>query len=415
MPEFVDNIIVVDDRSTDATLERCREWQERMGRRLTVIEQPKNQGVGAAITKGYQSALDLGIDVVAVMAGDGQMDPMDLTLIIDPVINGKADYSKGNRLFTGEAWRKTPHVRYLGNAFLSMLTKIASGYWHVADSQSGFTAISRTALKTLELDRLYPSYGYPNDLLIQLNIHNFRVADVPVHPRRERNIRNRFANVRGGGVLEAALKLKPSSILEALTHPGWVYDYVKNGGAPTMGNWVPHAANGASVAEVIQFGRTQTPAAAQTWRDLERYRRQFPRTLIVKGILNPLDAIRAAEIGCDGVIVSNHGGRQLDQAPASLDMLPAIKAAVGDRMTVMLDSGVRRGADILIALCLGADFCFFGRPTLYGAVAGGLPGVKKAVDIFRGEIDLVMGQIGCPSLDQLGPDFLWQDDWPRNR
>ena len=240
-------------------------------------------------------------------------------------------------------------------------------------------------------------------------------VDVPVHPRRERNIRNRFANVRGGGVLEAALKLKPSSILEALTHPGWVYDYVKNGGAPTMGNWVPHAANGASVAEVIQFGRTQTPAAAQTWRDLERYRRQFPRTLIVKGILNPLDAIRAAEIGCDGVVVSNHGGRQLDQAPASLDMLPAIKAAVGDRMTVMLDSGVRRGADILIAMCLGAQFCFFGRPTLYGAVAGGLPGVKKAVDIFRTEIDLVMGQIGCPSLSELGPDFLWQDDWPRNR
>jgi L-lactate dehydrogenase (cytochrome)/(S)-mandelate dehydrogenase len=182
-----------------------------------------------------------------------------------------------------------------------------------------------------------------------------------------------------------------------------------------MGNWVPHAASGASIAEVIQFGRTQTPAAAQTWRDLERYRRQFPRTLIVKGILNPLDAIRAAEIGVDGVIVSNHGGRQLDQAPASLDMLPAIKAAVGDRMTVMLDSGVRRGADILIAMCLGAQFCFFGRPTLYGAVAGGLPGVKKAVDIFRTEIDLVMGQIGCPSLSELGPDFLWHDDWQRNR
>jgi L-lactate dehydrogenase (cytochrome)/(S)-mandelate dehydrogenase len=76
---------------------------------------------------------------------------------------------------------------------------------------------------------------------------------------------------------------------------------------------------------------------------------------------------------------------------------------------------VRRGADILIALCLGADFCFFGRPTLYGAAAGGLPGVKKAIDIFVNEIDLVMGQIGCPSLDQLGPDFLWQDEWQRNR
>src|SRR5205807_9972031 len=123
----------------------------------------------------------------------------------------------------------------------------------------------------------------------------------------------------------------------------------------------------------------------------------------------------AAEIGCDGVIVSNHGGRQLDQAPAPLDALPAIKAAVGDRMTVMLDSGVRRGADILIAMCLGAQFCFFGRPTLYGAVAGGLPGVKKAIDIFRGGIDLIMGQIGCPSLNDLGPDLRGSDDWPRNR
>jgi (S)-mandelate dehydrogenase len=239
-------------------------------------------------------------------------------------------------------------------------------------------------------------------------------VDVPVHTKRERNLRNGFANVRNGGVLEAVQKLKPSILIEALTHPVWVYDYVKNGGAPTLGNWVPHAGNGASKAEVIKFGRTQTPAPAQTWRDLERYRKLFPRTLIVKGILNPADAVRAAEIGCDGVIVSNHGGRQLDQAPASLDVLPAIKAAVGDRMTVMLDSGVRRGADILIALCLGAQFCFFGRPTLYGAVAGGLPGVKKAIDIFRGEIDLVMGQIGCPSLNQLGLDFLWRDDWPRN-
>jgi hypothetical protein len=107
--------------------------------------------------------------------------------------------------------------------------------------------------------------------------------------------------------------------------------------------------NGASTAEVIQFGRGQTPAAAQTWRDLERYWRLFPRALVVKGILNPADAVRALEIGVDGIIVSNHGGRQLDQAPASLEALPAIKGAVGDKLTVMLDSGVRRGADILIA------------------------------------------------------------------
>jgi L-lactate dehydrogenase (cytochrome)/(S)-mandelate dehydrogenase len=112
--------------------------------------------------------------------------------------------------------------------------------------------------------------------------------------------------------------------------------------------------------------------------------------------------------------VSNHGGRQLDQAPASLDVLPAIKAAVGDRAAIVLDGGVRRGADIVIALCLGADLVVIGRADTIRRGGGGLAGVKKAVDIFRTEIDLVMGQIGCPSLDQLGPDFLWTEDWRQN-
>jgi (S)-mandelate dehydrogenase len=239
-------------------------------------------------------------------------------------------------------------------------------------------------------------------------------VDVPVHSKRERNMRNGFANIRGNW-LSAALSLKPSLLAEAMTHPGWIIEYIRHGGTPALGNWRPYLTNGATAEDTVKFNRAQVPAHAQTWKDLERYRRLFPRNLVVKGIMDPRDAIRAAEIGCDGVIVSNHGARQLDQAPASLDVLPAVKAAVGDRMTVMLDSGIRRGADILIAMCLGAEFCFFGRPTLYGAAAGGLPGVKKAVDIFRGEIDLVMGQIGCPSLDQLGPDFLWNPDWQRNR
>jgi (S)-mandelate dehydrogenase len=239
-------------------------------------------------------------------------------------------------------------------------------------------------------------------------------VDVPVHSKRERNIRNGFSAVRGGGILEA-FKLKPGILLEAMTHPAWVFEYLWTGGAPVIENWIPYAANGARKADVIAFGRGQTPADAQTWRDLERYRQLFPRKLVVKGIMHPADAIRAAEIGVDGIIVSNHGGRQLDRAPASLDVLPAISAAVGDRVTVMLDSGVRRGADILIALCLGARFVFFGRPTLYGTVVGGVPGAAKAIRILQNEIDLVMGQIGCPSLDQLGPDFLWREDWQQNR
>ena len=238
-------------------------------------------------------------------------------------------------------------------------------------------------------------------------------VDVPVSSKRERNIRNGFANVRGG--LLQALSLKPTILAEALTHPGWIVEYLRHGGGtPMLRNWQPYAPNGADAEQVYSFARALQPYNAQTWRDLERYRRLFPRSLVVKGIMSPADALRCAEIGVDGVIVSNHGGRQLDQAPASLDVLPAIKNAVGDRLTVMLDSGVRRGADILIALCLGAEFVFMGRPTLYGAAAGGIPGVNKAVSILREEVDLVMAQIGCPSLDQLGPEFLWRDDWQRN-
>jgi L-lactate dehydrogenase (cytochrome)/(S)-mandelate dehydrogenase len=239
-------------------------------------------------------------------------------------------------------------------------------------------------------------------------------VDVPVRPRRERNIRNGFNSIRGSW-LKAALSLKPRVLIEAMSHPGWVLEYVRHGGTPQLENWQPYARAGASVDEVVDLTAANTPAHAQTWRDLETYRKLFPRNLVVKGVMSPADALRCAELGCDGVLVSNHGGRQLDQAPGSLDALPAIKAAVGDRLALLLDSGVRRGADIVIALCLGADFVFFGRPTLYGAVAGGLAGVNKAVDIFRGEIDLVMGQIGCPRLAELGPDFLWQDDWRKNR
>jgi (S)-mandelate dehydrogenase len=238
-------------------------------------------------------------------------------------------------------------------------------------------------------------------------------VDVPVRPRRERNIRNGFNSIRGPW-LKAALSLKPSILIESLAHPAWIIEYVRHGGTPNLENWSRYAKANARIDDVVDLVAANTPAHAQTWKDLEKYRRLFPRNLIVKGIMDPRDAIRAAEIGVDGVIVSNHGGRQLDQAPGSLDVLPAIKAAVGDRMTIMLDSGVRRGADILIALRLGAQFVFFGRPTLYGAAAGGLPGVKKAIDIFRSEIDLVMGQIGCPSLNQLGPDFLAADDRRRN-
>jgi glycosyltransferase involved in cell wall biosynthesis len=184
MPDFVDCIYVVDDCSTDATCRLVRDWQgdQEDGQRVKLIEQPHNQGVGAAIRDGYQAALEDNMDVMAVMAGDAQMDPEELHKVVGPVARGQTDYVKGNRLISSEAWQVIPKYRFFGNSILSLLTKIASGYWHVADSQTGYTAISADALRLIPIDRLYPRYGYPNHILVMLNIFNFRVTDVTVRP-----------------------------------------------------------------------------------------------------------------------------------------------------------------------------------------------------------------------------------------
>jgi glycosyltransferase involved in cell wall biosynthesis len=179
IPEFVDRVFVVDDASRDGTAEGARASGDS---RVEVISHERNQGVGAAILTGYRRALDEGIDVTCVMAGDNQMDPDDLEAIAVLVARGEVDYAKANRLFTGRAWELIPRTRYLGNAVLSLLTKIASGYWHVADSQSGYTAIGRSTLELLDLDRIYKRYGFPNDMLVHLNVINARVRDVPSRP-----------------------------------------------------------------------------------------------------------------------------------------------------------------------------------------------------------------------------------------
>ena len=181
IPPFVDRILVVDDASRDGT---ARVAHERAGedRRIEVLAHDRNGGVGAAVITGYRRALEEGIDVTCVMNGDNQMDARDLQAISGPVARGEVDYAKANRLFTGRAWELIPHTRYLGNAVLSLLTKIASGYWHVADSQSGYTAISLEYLELLDLDRIYQRYGFPNDLLVHLNVWNARVRDYPSRP-----------------------------------------------------------------------------------------------------------------------------------------------------------------------------------------------------------------------------------------
>jgi glycosyltransferase involved in cell wall biosynthesis len=179
IPSLVDRIYVVDDASKDRTGEEARALGDP---RVEVLEHERNRGVGAAIVTGYRRALEEEIDVTCVMAADNQMDPTELEALVRPVAQGDVEYAKANRLFSGEAWTVIPHTRFLGNAVLSLLTKIASGYWHVADSQAGYTAISLAALRRLDVGRLYPRYGFPNDMLVHLNVQNARVRDVPSRP-----------------------------------------------------------------------------------------------------------------------------------------------------------------------------------------------------------------------------------------
>lgn len=179
MPGFVDHIIVVDDCSKDATVETVNLYKENNSK-IILLQHIDNQGVGGAIATGYKWARNHDIDIAVVMAGDGQMDPDDLPAILDPVVLDEVDYTKGNRLISGDAYRKIPKIRYFGNSILSMLTKFASGYWHVFDSQSGYTAINKKALHTLDWNAMYRGYGQPNDLLVMLNIYNFRVKDVEI-------------------------------------------------------------------------------------------------------------------------------------------------------------------------------------------------------------------------------------------
>jgi len=181
MPEYVDYMVIVDDLSSDRTVAEIKKNQEN-SKKIILIEHSINQGVGGAIASGYKWARDNQMEMAVVMAGDGQMNPDDLPALLEPVADGTADYAKGNRLFTGEAFKKIPTIRYFGNSALSLMTKITSGYWNIADSQSGYTVINKKALNLIDWDKMYKRYGQPNDVLVRLNVENLRVMDVPVEP-----------------------------------------------------------------------------------------------------------------------------------------------------------------------------------------------------------------------------------------
>jgi glycosyltransferase involved in cell wall biosynthesis len=177
IPSYVDKIYAVDDASTDNTAEIIEKFKNK-DERIVFIRHEKNSGVGAAIVTGYKKAREDGIDITAVMAGDNQMDPEQLPNLLEPIIEGKADYTKGNRLLSQEYRRGMTKWRFLGNSLLTMLTKIGSGYWQLMDPQNGYAAISKSALERIPLDPIYPWYGYCNDLLVKLNVYGFRVRDI---------------------------------------------------------------------------------------------------------------------------------------------------------------------------------------------------------------------------------------------
>lgn len=182
IPPFVDRIFIVDDGSKDKTATIATQFAKNDSR-THLIQHSENRGVGAAIASGYKQALSEGIDVTVVMAGDNQMDPVVMPSLITPIIQNRADYTKGNRLLSPEYRKGMSKWRFTGNTLLTFLTKFASGYWKLMDPQNGYTAISRKALERINLDSVYPRYGYCNDLLVKLNVFGFRVMDVEMPAR----------------------------------------------------------------------------------------------------------------------------------------------------------------------------------------------------------------------------------------
>lgn len=223
-------------------------------------------------------------------------------------------------------------------------------------------------------------------------------VDGAVAGNREYNKRNGFS---------VPFKYNSKNTADVLMHPRWMLGtlgrYIVNGGMPQRVNFPKELQGSITTA---YGGNKETRADSLNWDDLKALRDIWPHKLLVKGLLHPDDAERSVEYGADGVIVSNHGGRNCDAAPSPIDVLPDIVRAVGDRTTVVFDSGVRRGSDVVKALALGAKFVLVGRSTLYGTAVAGYDGAKRALDIYRGEISRAMANVSCNRIEEIGPQHV---------
>ncbi len=223
-------------------------------------------------------------------------------------------------------------------------------------------------------------------------------VDTPVPPGREYNLRNGMT---------VPFRFTRRNVTDVLMHPRWVATvlarYLLASGMPRYENYPTEVKARITAAPM---GRSMMVTDSLTWEDLKALRRIWPHRLIVKGILRPQDAVLAADCGADGVIISNHGGRAVDSTMAPIEVLPSVIEAAGKRLTVMVDSGFRRGADVVKALALGAAAVLIGRATLYGTAVAGEAGAARAIEIYRDEIDRILGLIGCPDVAQLDRDYL---------
>jgi len=220
-------------------------------------------------------------------------------------------------------------------------------------------------------------------------------VDLPVGGKRERDFRNDFS---------IPFRFTRRNLLDFASRPGWALGMLRRG-MPVMENLIgftPEATTTAAIASSV--GRSYDTSF--DWDDLKAMRDAWPKKLLIKGVARADDAERAAAIGCDGVIVSNHGGRQLDGAIATLDALPAIARAVGGRVSVLVDGGVRRGADVVKALALGAQAAMVGRATLYGASAAGEAGAFRALEILQDELVRTMQLCGARQVSEIGADLI---------
>jgi isopentenyl diphosphate isomerase/L-lactate dehydrogenase-like FMN-dependent dehydrogenase len=233
-------------------------------------------------------------------------------------------------------------------------------------------------------------------------------VDTPVAPGREYNLRNGFV---------IPFRFTRRNVVDVAMHPRWllgvIVRYLLTGGLPRYENFPRHLQTRFTA---LPMGRSMATNPSMSWDDVRALRRLWPRTLIVKGIQHAEDARLAADCGVDGIVVSNHGGRVLDSAPAPIETLPSVLDAVGNRMTVLVDSGFRRGADVVKALAMGAHAILLGRAPLYGTAMAGQLGAMRAIQLYRDEIDRVLGLIGCRGIGELGPQHLampWDVEPPR--